>query len=563
MMKMNKALCAAATLFIFGACGGEGETEEGVQKEGVNIGAFADDSGKGDLAKSTKVIDNMKPDSEVKGKFSRKVRTYGYIVDARKGAELTIDLSTVTGSDADAAGTSLDTMYVIHGPYKSAKEPGPKLFEADDTDDQNLNPPSTSFKVEEDGKYFIAFTSYEDTGEKSTYDLNISCKGTDLQCSLPSATKACKNGELYIQGNSIEKSQTWDKCDVIVLENVTIQEDATVTIKPGVTVRNNFIQGTGDGFFGEVGINVNGTLQADGTDKNPIIFTNFVEEQGWAGLVFNSKSNSVKHAFIENVHTGVEVMANASANLDHLVIEGDPALNTEEPDRPTLINALRRSRAIGGVVVGQDGEAKVTHSLIKKFRTGVQVNNSTLVTIQDSVIRYNRNGVHVVGVGGQNRTQCNTRAPAPPARFIDPKIDHTDIMDNGDYGFLLQQDGVFIQVQKSNIVDNGREGIILQGGGLTEDSFIRENNIFHNNGSTKDASSFQVSTFHASGSIDLSNNYWEFISDPFLSQTRQTCNNAAAPVIYTGFSPKLIEDAGPRDVTEIVAQDSFEQVKQK
>ncbi len=564
-MKMNKALCAAATLFIFGACGGAGEgTEEGTQKEGVNVGAFADDAGKGDLAKSTKVIDDMKPDSQVKGKFSRKVRTYGYIVEARAGAELTVDLSTVTGADADAAGTSLDTMYVIHGPYKSAKEPGPKLFEADDTDDQNLNPPSTTFKVEEDGKYFIAFTSFEDTGEKSTYDLNISCKGTDLQCSLPAASKPCKAGELYIQGNSIAENQTWDKCDVIVLENVTIEEDATVTVKPGVTVRNNFIVGnSGDQFFGEVGINVNGRLQADGTDKNPITFTNFVDEHGWAGITFNSKSNSIKHAFIENVHTGVEVTTDASAKLDHLVIEGDPQVDTDLTDRNQLFNSISNSRAQAGVSVGQNGEADITHSLIKKFQRGVLVNNSTLVTTQDSVIRYNTTGVQVIGVGGR-RTSCPSRRPAvtPPPRFIDPKIDHTDIIDNG-RGFLLQNDGVFIQVQKSNIVDNQLEGILLQGGGLTEDSFIRENNIFFNNGSSEMESNVQVRSFHVSGVIDLSDNYWKYLSDPFLGRTRFTCGNNVGQISYTGFSPTLIEDAGPRDITEIVEQDSFMQVKQQ
>lgn len=562
-MKMTRTACLAATLFLFGACGGDEPTDGESKSGGIDVSSFADDGGKSDLAKSTKVIDDMKPDSTVKGQFSRKIRTYGYIVNGRKGAELKFALKTVKGSDAATDADSLDTMYVVHGPYKDSKNPGPKLIESDDTSDTDLNPPSTSLKIEEDGKYFIAFTSYDDTGDKSEYELNIACEGTDFQCSVPSATQPCKKGELYIQGNSITESQTWDKCDVIVLENVTIQEKATVTVKPGVSVRNNFIQGSGDDFFGEVRLNVLGTLQAAGTEKNPIRFTNFVEDRGWGGIFLSSKSNTIEHAYIENVQVGVELAENASATLDNVVLEGDPRVSVEAPDRNTLFAQLRQTRSTAGVLVGPNAEATVKRSLVKKFREGFRILRSTLVSMEDSVVRYNRTGIYVEGEGGQVRTSCNTRQPAPPQRFFDPKVDHTDIIDNADFGFLLRQDGVFIQVQKSNIVDNGRDGIRLEGGGLTEDSFIRENNIYGNNGATDMESTVQVASFHASGAIDLSNNYWKFISDPNLSQTRQTCNTTNAPVIYTGFSPTLIEDAGPRGITEQIKEDSFAQTKQQ
>lgn len=571
-MKISHALCLASTMFIFGACGaGTEEGTESTSKGGVDLSAFADDTGKSDLAKSTKVLDDMQPNAVVKGQFSRKVRTYGYLVNARKGAELTVDLKTVTGSDADAAGTSLDTMFVVHGPYKDSKNPGEKLIEADDTDDQNLNPPASTFTVEEDGKYFIAFTSFEDTGEKSEYELNLTCKGTDYECGIVTAGSKCKAGQLFIQGNSITDSQTWDKCDVVVLENLTVQEGATLTVKPGVKVQGNFIQGSGDNYFGEVGITVLGTLVANGTEDAPIAFTNFKEGNGWAGLTLSSKSNSIKHAFIENVHTAVEVTADASATLDHVVMVGDArqdmAAATTTQERLNLANS---TQAQGGLIAMDNAEVKLTHSLVKRFVRGVSVFRSTLVHIEDSVIRHNRVGVYVEGEGGQNRTSCNTRAPQPPQRFFDPKIDHSDIIENSQEGFLLRQDGVFIQVQKSNIVGNRRSGISLQGGGLTEDSFIRDNNIYGNSHSytaegeiNYEQASVQLQTFHASGAIDLSANYWKFISDPELSSTRQTCNNTNAPVIYTGFSPVPIEGAGPRDITEAVKQDSFEQIKQQ
>ena len=76
---------------------------------------------------------------------------------------------------------------------------------------------------------------------------------------------------------------------------------------------------------------------------------------------------------------------------------------------------------------------------------------------------------------------------------------------------------------------------------LAPESFFRENNVYGNNG---DAGQ-EVNTVHREGTIDISENYWKEISDPELSANwNRPCNGA---IIFTGFAPTLIRDAGPRN----------------
>lgn len=125
-------------------------------------------------------------------------------------------------------------------------------------------------------------TSYNDTGA-GEYKLDIGCEGTDVQCMRANLDKPCEEGKTYIQGASIAEDQTWASCEVVVLEDVTVAPEATITINPGVEVKGNYLEGDGGAPFGEVRINVEGHLQAVGTEEAPVIFTNFVEEFGWGG----------------------------------------------------------------------------------------------------------------------------------------------------------------------------------------------------------------------------------------------------------------------------------------
>ena len=532
MMKTSMLSAIFATL-VFGC----GAPEEGTSKGGIDLDTFNTD-GKGDLAKSTKLLEDVPPDAEVKGRFDPRVRTYGYVVEARAGAVLTIDLEATAGKDAEGVepGADLDTLLEIHGPFESIKSVGEKLISADDTSDTDLSVPTSTLEVEEDGKYFIAFTSFNDTG-KGEYRLNVSCEGTSVQCMRPDFDKPCEKGRQFIQGAVIEGDQTWSQCEVVLLENATIQEGTTVTIAPGVTVKGNFL---GEEPFGDVSLNVEGRLQAVGTADHPIVFTNFVEDLGWRGLSFSSRENLLAHVFVENAQFAARVGSTASVAIEHAVLEGKPETRTDFDTR--------------GLDVLSEGDADLRFTTIKEFATGVRVDRSLLVSLAESVVRENGRGIHVIG-DGRTHSRCGSGNTTPMTRVIDPKINKTDIIKNDGVGIFMERDNVFIQIEKSNIADNGGFAVDFQGTTLHEESFIRTSNIIRNNASNEETATVQVRSFHNRGGFDVSENFWNFFSDPQLGQTREGCRE----LTFTGFSPVLIEDAGPTQekLTEPVQRDSF------
>jgi parallel beta-helix repeat protein len=84
--------------------------------------------------------------------------------------------------------------------------------------------------------------------------------------------------------NGIDKDTVWDKqkSPYLLRGDITIQANSTLTIEPGVVLE----------FSGNNKFIVEGTLRAEGTANNPIIFKQsgkyFIS--GWYGIVFKSKN---------------------------------------------------------------------------------------------------------------------------------------------------------------------------------------------------------------------------------------------------------------------------------
>jgi len=112
---------------------------------------------------------------------------------------------------------------------------------------------------------------------------------------------------------------------------------------------------------------------------------------------------------------------------------------------------------------------------------------------------------------------------------------------------LVYGSDVLVQISKSNIVGNKYGGVEIQGGTINAQSYFRQNNVFDNGAQNNN---WDVRTYHSAGTLDISGNYWKDISDPELSANWQrVCGQGA--ITFTGFSPVLIADAGPRKETLI------------
>ena len=99
-----------------------------------------------------------------------------------------------------------------------------------------------------------------------------------------------------------------------VICDTTILPDITLTIEPGVIVR----------FTNDARLNVQGTLDAQGTSANPITFTSSTSEpaaEDWYGIIFGSNSiGNLSHAIIEYAQYGIRVTGNGTQTLTDCII---------------------------------------------------------------------------------------------------------------------------------------------------------------------------------------------------------------------------------------------------
>lgn len=504
---------AALPLLALGLLAAACSTSSSEDATGVDVGEA--------IERNAKIVDTISPNATIEGQFDPRVRAYGYVIPVKAGAKITARLEAKAGSDArrDDNAAPLDTLIQVNAPYESKSKRGAKIAASDDDGDKVEAPPVT-FTADRDASYLVTFASNEDTGTGS-YKLSLSCEGTDFQCQRANFDKPCEPGQLFVQGSKIEGNVTWNKCEVVLLESATVTQGSTLTIQPGVQVKGNYLDPQSQSQFGNVTLTVEGLLQGAGTKAAPISFTSFKADRGWGGIAIKSKGNSLKDVVIEKANVAVDVQSGGNIEVVDSLIQG------------VTINGQRSQ---SGIRAAQDVEAKFTRALVKGYTIGLHLANAQKMVIEDSVIRENNIGVQVDGLSPMR--SCGS----PPAvqRWHDPIILHSDIVNNEATGVLINGADVLVQISKSNLVGNKGGALQIWGAGLNPDSFFRENNVYDNATGAQ-----EVVTFHRQGVIDISQNYWKEISDPELSANWQRACNGE--VRFTGFSPTVIRDAGPRN----------------
>jgi hypothetical protein len=494
-------------------------------------------SGKADIGSSAKVLEDVALDSTTKGSFEAGVRAYGYEFEAKKGAAVTAKLNT-----ENADGESLDTYMVLYGPAEDG-DIGPRIK-------RRFNGNSLSYEVKENGSYLLAFTTFSNV-KSADYSFSLKCDGTDFQCSRPDWEKSCEEKTKYIRGGQdITEDTTWNACNVVLLESTTVKKDATLTISPGVTVKGNFV-GEDNGRFGNVRLRADkGTIQASGTEDDPIAFTAKVDEKGWGGLEFSeSQGNVFQNVVVEKAQTAFDIMRQSKVEVTDALIQG----------RAETFKRNKGFDGTAGIYVRSDATATFERAVVKGLEYGIRANGQENLVMRDSIIRDNFDGVFLQ-TDGHRKDRCLNDSDPEEGTVRDPKIVHTDIVNNAGNGIEIEGDNAFLQVEKSNLVNNGEAAVLVLGTQLAGDSYIQNSNIFANNVENSDDS--QIRTYHQESTLRLTDNYWKDTSDPALSNNwRNTCADEGGDINFEGFMPKLIADAGPRKekCKEQVYQHSFAQ----
>lgn len=502
--------------------------------------------GKGDMLSSAHMVREVDLNATMTGDFDPRARVYGFTVQAKVGAILTIDMITSAGADSiDAAeGDELDTVMAIYGPMVNRK-PGPQIIQVDD-DETGVAAQLPEFLVEEEGEYLVLMSSWNDTGH-GEYIMDLKCQGTDFQCRRPVQDLPCVDGTEYIIGGQSVGNATWSRCNYVLLEETHVEEDKILTINPGVSVKGNFL---GNAPYGDVHLVVDGTVQAIGTSEHPVLFSSLTDD-GWGGLVLNGNS-TLTQAYVENAEVGVEVVGDGNTLSDiHInssatgvIFRGETTGHTISRARitqvtngivmedtivkieDTVITGLADGTGIG--IEGTDTTASFfSRALVSDFGTGINLTSAELEMVDATIIN-NVRGVRVTGedAGVHPEFTCPQapRFSSTPPRVTgswpaprntwrrDPIFRRVDLVSNTEYAVRIDAPELII-IEDSNIQRNGA-GILIASDSLHPESRIVGNNIFGNGDGL-----MQLDTLHNDGTLNISGNYWAQISDPNLSES--------------------------------------------
>jgi hypothetical protein len=521
MKRTTLAIGMMALVGLLAGCSGTTQPEKTGNNGDYNFFP-AGGGGKGDIAHKAHIVDEIALRSEIKGSFKEGYRVYGYVFEAKAGAVINANVDAVGGEESvDSAGEELDMIMGLYGPTTGeASNPGERLAYVDQSMEEGGTLPAV--EIQESGKYMFVFSTWDDPAE-GDYTVSLGCDGTDFQCMKPVKDEACDEGTLYIEGDTeLETEETWSKCEVILLEPTTVEEGKVLTVEPGVTVKGNYL---GEGTYGDVALKVNGTLQAKGTKANPVVFK--AAKEGWKGLELYGGSNHLEHVFVEQAEAGITIDGgqnntlreiNVNSSKQGIVLENEGAAMLED----LVIRGIDGEELTGQGIVGRSAApSEFTRSVVTGFETGIDLASSEFKFV-DSTIANNGRGV---GITGENSGlhnypfQCpqapegnsgNTRSNWTPSNFgRDPYFLRTDVINNADEGIYVDAPELLI-VEKSNVKGNGK-GIEIHSTALHPDSHINQSNIYGNGENP------QVDSWHVTGQLDISDNYWNEISDPELS----------------------------------------------
>lgn len=214
----------------------------------------------------------------------------------------------------------------------------------------------------------------------------------------------------YTPTGNITENTTWHKeqSPYFVPTQIIITDDATLTIEPGVVVK--FTKAVSFG-----GMDVRGTVVAEGTSGDPIIFTSFLDDAvdgidsnrdasvsapaagDWLNIIFTNKSQMsvIKNARVRYgggwypTYTGVLSAQGGGLEISDSIIENNSAIavyakNGSRPKiyRNTIQETAQNTSAgvapLGvGIFIGADASAEITDNTIKNNSVGIISESAT------------------------------------------------------------------------------------------------------------------------------------------------------------------------------------------
>jgi len=337
-------------------------------------------------------------------------------------------------------------------------------------------------------------------------------------------------------GGIIRENTTWAEANspYIVTNNILVDENVTLTIEPGVTIK----------FDSEKSLQVNGELIAQGTNNNKITFTSNLSSPSagdWRWILFSDSSIDTVYDNEGNYLSG--------CILEHCIVEYG-GYNIDNPtlhqgaiwvDQSSLFVNYCTIRDTGnyqgnGIRVN-NGEIKILNSTISNTnRFGIYL-RSTSFTILNTIVENNNGGIKIIDSNG-NISNCTIRNNFPPGIYYwggeRIEISHNTITSNaGNHGgaglFINPMEGEDVIIKHNAITNNTASGY-HNGGGiyLTEGNYnvTIANNLIESN-SAQNGSAIWVDNQATGGDPNLEIKYNEIINNSTTSDLSSTLRISA------------------------------------
>jgi subtilisin family serine protease/tetratricopeptide (TPR) repeat protein len=256
---------------------------------------------------------------------------------------------------------------------------------------------------------------------------------------------------------SITADVTWYN-DITLTGDVTVNNGVTLTINPGVTMEFATTDASSGGRdASRCELIVHGTLTAEGTSANPIVFhsTNGgTTEDEWYGIVFESDADdasSVEYADIKNAEYGV-YCDHASPDIEHSTI-------------------TYSSIGVKGVTMESGGS--ISYNTIHNTITAVSLSENSSVPVTYNNLSSNvRSGYFTGATSTVQYDTLNSNSNEGISLFSgsDVTFGHNRILENSLWGVRLWQSDPTMRGDAgyNNITDNGNSEIYCQGNSQPE-----------------------------------------------------------------------------------------------
>lgn len=302
----------------------------------------------------------------------------------------------------------------------------------------------------------------------------------------------------------LQTNTTWSQggSPYIVTGNIVVMDGVVLEIEPGVNVK----------FDGEYSLYIDGSLKAEGTDSDHIVFTSNRSTPSvgdWLGIKFRSTSSSsiISRGKIEYADNGVN-LDGASPTINHSIIANNRngIACSWSNSGPNIYNSKIYGNIDAGIYLRCYGGGEISRNLITDNGIGVSMFERGILT--ENVIANNNYGYYLNSGGGTNLPRMSNNifhnnSEVGVYVFGYPVYSSSGIVNN-----IVANNGTGIYLKdyqgavEENLVLLNEVGIISDQGSYPSSLTLSNNNFIANDKySVKNNRSY-------SDTINSTNNYW-------------------------------------------------------